>query len=276
MQEDRDQISDISKTCPACRSEISKDAWICKECGTRQNSKTRVLIRLTGISVAVATVLSIVATGIALGPTAYSQIVRDPKPRLIEMTFDTSEIMTRTIGTLALFNGGNVDAYVTRLEFKAKNEIYDGIGPMLVGVYEQLKQGQGIESSIAFQAVARRTHGIPAPTLVLPETFTAIKQAIIDQELPIDRCFVLFPFDARLSLPAPKESKSRHANVATTLSGKLYYLDPGSPTKEYHSDIEDLYMEAAVFLEAPCIRKLGGKDAVEALSHVALERSSDD
>lgn len=273
MQENRDHEATTSKTCPACRSEISRDAWVCKECGTRQNSRIRALIHTVGIFAAVATVLSLVTTAIALGPKAYSQIVRDPKPRLIEMTFDTSDIMNRTLGILALFNGGNVDAYVTRLEFMAKDKIYDGIGTMRVSVYALLKQGQGFEKPIGFMAADKRKKGVPAPMLVRPGAFVALKRAAIEKRLPIKRCFALFPYNARLGLPVPSASKFRNANAATLLSGTLFYLDPGNPTKEQPSDIKGLYMEASVFLEARCVRSLGGKEAVEALSHTALERS---
>lgn len=204
-------------------------------------------------------------TAIALWPVAYSQIVRDPQARLIRLAFDHRSPETRTLGSFALFNGGNVDAYVTRVELEVIDTHFKDIGTTKFRLYELLKKGEGLEKDIAYQGIIGRKKASVSPLMLDRASFSIVKTELTKVGLPLDRCLSLFPFDARLGLKAPEDKPFRNAEAVANLTGMVYYLDRGNPEIEIPSKIQDLYIEAAIMLEPGCIRGLGGLKKVEAL-----------
>lgn len=258
-------IDQTMKACAACLSEIPEAAKICKECGSRQNPIAEGLLRFAAISAAVVTVLSLITTGVALAPLAYSQIVRDPQPRLIELEFDSSNPRNRTLGTFALFNGGNVDAYVTRVEFEPVDPVFQEMDPTRFRIYELLEQGKGFELDIGYRGAINR-NGIEFEPFQLDKTSFPIIRMVLEQKgLPVGRCLMLFPFNSRLGQGAPESGALRNSGATTTLKGVVFYLDRGSPNEEFNAEVENLYIEAAVMLEAACVARLGGEDVVQSL-----------
>ena len=181
---------------------------------------------------------------------------------MIRLTFDHPSPDKRTLGSFALFNGGNVDAYVTRVELTAKDNMFDCIGEATFRLYEPLKQGEGFEHDIAYQGAQFRSQVSLQPIILNSETYPRAKAAIKQEGLPLDPCISLFPFNARLGLNAPEDGSFRNANALARLDGTVFFLDRGNPDKEHPSDIRGLYIEAAVMLEPRCLNRLGGREKV--------------
>lgn len=258
--------------CVACLSEIPRKAKICKECGTRQNNASRNFFRFAAIAAVVATVLSLATTGIALAPVAYGLIFRHPEPRLIELDFDHEDPSERTLGVFSLFNSGNTDAFVTKVVFSPTNEIFEGVGDSTFSIFKMLEGDKGFEEKIGYPFSQYRKK-FPTPPLEMSErTFpialVAISEAAEREKTPTlneENCFMLVPHDASLGLGPKDDGVWRNASTVTSLTGTLYYLDRKNPEEILHTDIEHLYMEAAVFLHPFCIHHLGGLQLVEEL-----------
>jgi hypothetical protein len=180
---------------------------------------------------------------------------------LIRLTFDHRSPETRTLGSFALFNGGNVDAYVTRVELEVTDTHFKDVGTTKFRLYELLKKEEGFEKDIAYQGAIGRKKASLSPLMLDRTSFSTIKTELAKAGLPLDRCLS----DARLGLKAPENKPFRNAGAIANLTGTVYYLDRGNPEIEIPSKIRDLYIEAAIMLEPGCIRGLGGLQKVETL-----------
>ncbi len=263
-----------TKICHACASEIPAAARVCKECGSWQSNDFGKFGRFAAQATVVATILSIISTGVALFPKAISYLIRDPEPRLVEIVFDNHDPRRRTLGTFALYNGGNVDAFATKLELRPKNTLFDGVGGPDLKIYERIFEGKGFEKDIAFEGARLEGRFKPHWLLISEKTFPDVIDILKEERLPVDKCTVFFPFNARLGLGPPKSGEFRNKDAVTSLKGTLLFIDPGRPKKVEPSKVENLYIEAAVYLDPRCAYRLGGKGRVEGVIRYRQQQRS--
>lgn len=125
--------------------------------------------------------------------------------------------------------------------------------------------GEGMEMKIGYPFSHVRSRFRSKPMLLDANTYHIATDAIEEQEMDPEKCLMLFPMDARLGLGAPENREFRRNEAITTLEGELFYIDRSNPTTILSASIENLYIEAAIYLHPACIRKLGGEKTVTEL-----------
>lgn len=274
---------EATKICPACGSEIPAQAWLCKVCGVRQNKIMRIVIRygvLFGVS---ATFLSLVTTAFALFPQAWSYLFPDPKPRIIAWNFDSPHPDGRELGDFALYNGGNVNAHVTELEFQALAPGYAGLPSARMPIFDTLLVDDSLSIKVGYP-IHRQVSGTAATHYVLTEETYPIIRDHIEAEnavrperarISMGWCFTVFPFDARLGQEAPEHREWRNTGATTLLGARVHYIDRRRPDAERVAPVRDLYMEGAVLLQPRCTAVLGGPSRVADIIDLRLSQGED-
>lgn len=254
-----------TKVCIACQSLIPVGASLCRDCGTRQNTSSRLLFRIAAYAAVFTTVISLMTTAIAFAPTAYGLIVKSPKPRIIELDFDSDDPTKRKLGDFSLFNGGNTNAYVTKVLLRPSSNKFSEVGTSEFSIFGLMKPGEGMEMKIGYPFSNVRSRFSSKPMLLDANTYPIVTNAIEDKKVDPEQCLMLVPMDARLGLDAPENGEFRRHETITTLEGELFYIDRSNPTSILSAPIEDLYIEAALYFHPYCIWKLGGEQTVTEL-----------
>lgn len=251
--------SKATKMCVACENSMPNSASLCATCGTRQNPTTRNFFKIVALFGGLATVLSLVTAAVALAPLAYAGLFPAARPSIFTMSFDTREMATRRFGIFDLYNAGNQDAYVTKLILQPDGNLFSSLNPVTISVYDVVLSASSIEKRIGL--ISSVTPNPPRVRLLINDQYSNLYNSMREKNVFSRNCFLLLPLNASKHLVAPENGRFRYDIASTTLAPSMEYFMVGNDENLEVAQIDNFYVEAAIYFKESCIPRLGGNEA---------------